>query len=230
MAYYKLKIAAGVPYRQETPGTILLIDGVDGADSVDITLVSNNGARTSIPNRRTAFKYVQRFDSVVFEAAADCVVRVFLSVNEVDLGFTNGAQVQVEGQVTVTNDSDNPIPVSVQGGTINMTATNVGISNTNAAAVPVKNQALSNIVDYNVVTIPGTAAIALISDSTLRRLRIRNSHATAVIAIGGSAVTLGNSPIRLQPGEAFIEDDAAGAAWYVITDTAGATVQLQGIK
>lgn len=229
MAFYKLKLTAGVPYRQDTAGALILIDALIGTDAVDITLVSNGATQNQIPNRKAAFKYVARYDAVIFEAPTNCEVHVFLSFNEVHLGFADGAQVSVAGTVSVTNDVGNPVAVSVTGG-VTLTASNVGISNNDAEAVPVRNQALGSIVDYAPAVIPGVMAISLVADATLRKLRFRNSHATAVIALGGASVSLDNSPIRLLPGEVFIEEDAAGASWWVISDTPGAQVQVQGLK
>lgn len=218
MAYYRLKLSANVPYTQDTPGALILIDGVDGADSVDLTLVSNNGGRTRIPDRRAAFKYVERFDSVILEASSDCVVGVFLSFSEVSLGFTNGAQVNVAGEVAVTNDAGNPIPVSVQGGDIFVTANNVGVNND-----------LKTITDFLPVDV-GTVAAVLVGDPAQKRLRVRNGHGSAVVALGGAGVTLANAAVRLLPGDVWIEEDAPGATWYAVSDTANSTVQIQGLK
>lgn len=228
MSFYKIPLTAGVPYKQETPGVLLLIDKIVGAAAVDVTLVVSGVERQKMPDRKTSFKLGTRFDAVVYTAAANCTIYVWQTFDNVSLGFTDGAQVDVSGSVAIINDVASAVPVTVTGG-VTLTATAVGINNGNAAAVPVQNQALYNIEDYAEVVIPGIAAVALISDVTLRRVRFRNSHATAILAIGGPAVSLGNCPIRLLPGDVFIEDDAAGAAWWGITDTPGATVQIQGV-
>ena len=68
------------------------------------------------------------------------------------------------------------------------------------------------------------------ADATLRRLRVRNGHATARVAIGGAGVTMENAAVVIEPGDIWIEDDAAGAAWFVVSDTAATAVQLQGLK
>ena len=68
------------------------------------------------------------------------------------------------------------------------------------------------------------------SDASLRKLRVRNRHATAILAIGGAGVTLANAAIQLQPGEVWLEDDAASAGWYAVSDTDGVKVQIQGLK
>lgn len=218
MSYYRLKLSANKPYTQDTPGALILIDSVDGADSVDITLVNTNGVRTRIPDRKAAFKYVQKFGAVTFEASADCVVGVFLSFNEVSLGFSAGAEVLVAGAVSITNDAGTAIPVSVQDGVINVTATNVGVNNN-----------LSTITNFAPVAV-GTEAAVLVGDPSQKRLRIRNGHTTAKLALGGPGVTLENSAVQILPGEVWVEDDAPGATWYAISDTIGTNVQIQGLK
>jgi hypothetical protein len=50
------------------------------------------------------------------------------------------------------------------------------------------------------------------------------------VAIGGAAVTMANAAIILRPGDIWVEDDAPGAAWYAVADTAGADVRVMGVK
>jgi hypothetical protein len=228
MSFYKLNIKAGVPYLQEAPGVLLLIDKIEGANGIDVTLVVAGNRQQKMPDRKPAFKRGTRFDGAIYESAVDCTVYVWQTFDNVSLGFSDGAQVNVLGSVGITNDGGNPVPVTVSGG-VTLNASNVSINNGNAAAVPVKSQGLFTIEDYNEVTIAGIAAVPLIADVDLRRLRVRNSHATAILVLGGAGVTLTNSPIRLLPGDVFIEEDAAGASWWAITDTPGATVQIQGV-
>jgi hypothetical protein len=232
MAYYRFQLQAGIALRAPVAGRVILLDDLGGASGLDIT--PNYGGRDlpTMPGRQKAFKFMEPFDAVTLTAPVDCNVGIFLSASDVSLGFTSGSAVSVSGgQLTIANDGTQRVPVDLAGGVVNVSATNVGVNNNNAAAVPVKNQALSTIVNFAAVTVNAAAqAVQLVSDATLRRLRIRNSHATATIAIGGAGVTLAGSPIQLGPGDMFIEEDAAGAVWYVVTDTAGATVQIQGLK
>lgn len=229
MAFYRIPLKAGVAHIQEIAGVLILIDGIDGAAGVDLTPIINGSRYATLPSRKPGFKYRTNYDAVELVAAADCEVRLFLTTNEVSLGFTDGAQVNVLGAVQVTNQAGQRIPVDIAGTNVSLSASNVGINNTDALAVPVRTQALGTIVNIAPVTV-GTAAAALVSDATLRKLRIRNSHATATIAIGGPGVTLANGAIQLLPGDVWTEDDAAGAAWFCISDTASTIVQMQGLK
>jgi hypothetical protein len=226
---YTARLKAGIPHQAPVGGRVILVDSTGAANGLDITPMKGGAELRPLPNRQKGFKYAVDFDAVVLKAAVDCDIGIFLSLTDVNLGFVDGMAVKVTGEVKVTNDNANPVPVTLQGSTVNMTATNVGVNNDNAGAVPVKNQALSTIVDV-AAKVVGVAAASVSNDATLRRLRFRNSHATAVIALGSSTVTLANSPIRLLPGDVFIEDDAAGANWYAISDTAGASLQVQGVK
>jgi hypothetical protein len=101
----------------------------------------------------------------------------------------------------------------------------------NAAALPVQKQALNTITQFATVNI-GLAASLLVSDATQRCLRIRNTHATAYLYLGTLSGGLGasNAGICIPPGGMWIEEEAAGAAWYAISDTAGTIVAIQGLK
>lgn len=229
MAYYSIPLKAGVAHVQEVPGSLILVDGIDGAAGVDVTPIVNGSRQVTMPGRKSGFKYRTQFDAVELSAAADCQVRIFLTTNDVTLGFTDGAQVNVLGAVQVTNGTDQRLPVDLSGGTVNVTANNVGISNDNSKAVPTKPKALATIVNLPAVTV-GTAAAQLVADATLERLHVRNGSDTQVIALGGPTVTLANAAVVLYPGETMIEDQAAGATWYAISDAAGATAFVMGVK
>jgi hypothetical protein len=41
---------------------------------------------------------------------------------------------------------------------------------------------------------------------------------------------MAKAAIIIGPGEMWIEDDAAGANWYAISDTAGADLRMLGVK
>ena len=43
-------------------------------------------------------------------------------------------------------------------------------------------------------------------------------------------MTMANAAIQLKPGEVWLEDDAAVAGWYAVSDTDGVKVQIQGVK
>lgn len=230
MAYYSIPLKAGVAHVQDVPGSLILVDGIVGAAGVDVTPIVNGSRQVTMPGRKAGFKYRTQYDAVELVAAADCQVRIFLTTNDVTLGFTDGAQVNVLGSVQVTNGVDARLPVDVAGGTVNVTATNVGINNTDASPVPTRRAALSQLVHLAPVAVGTGAAQQIAADATLKRLTIYNADLTARVAIGGATVTLANAAIILQPGDTWTEDQGAAINWYAVSDKAGADVRVMGAK
>ena len=231
MSYYRIPLQAGQPFKQNTAGTLLLIDSTGVANGVDVMLTRKGGSDgVTMPGRQTAFRLVEPFEGVTFTSAVDTVLGVFLSTADVQLGFVSGGAVAVPGGVVVTNTVAERVPVDVGGAVIEVTATNVGINNDNANAIPVQQQALATIVHLAPATINTGAAQALVNDATYKRLRIKNASDTQTIAIGGAGVTLANGAIILAPGDMWEEGDAAGAAWYAVADADGADVRVMGVK
>jgi hypothetical protein len=260
MQIYTENLKAGKPISLPTAGRVFLIDSITAGTGVDVTLMVNGAAAYIMPNRKTAFKCIVPFDGVQLKSAVDTTVVFFVSFDDVQIGLADGAGVNIPNGVVITNTGANPVPVAFSGTvtpvlgnvTVNNTdATAVPVAqkagtafdvtqkagasfdtqvkNTDANAIPVRSQALTTIVNIAPVTV-AAANTALISDATLKKLRIKNTHATANVAIGATGVTLASAAIVLAPGDMFIEDDAAGAAWFAISDTAGAVLAMQGLK
>lgn len=242
MGYYRIPLAANETQTIDVPGTLILVDSIEGAAGVDITPIRNGTPQRTMPGRKIAFKYRVAYDAVQLRAPANCTVSIFLTTDDVSLGFADGAQVNVLGTVAVANSPDQRVPVDLAGGTVTVSASNVGINNTpeNPVPVAVKNddtnplvvrqQPLATLVDHVAATINAGAAQLLVSDPTFKRLRVRNASAAAIIAIGGTSVSIANAAILLQPGDMWCEDDAAGAAWYAVSDVGGADVRVMGVK
>jgi hypothetical protein len=234
MKSYNEFMAAGVPVTLTIGGRLLYIQRSSGGAVLDITFHNGNGTQTvSAVGKGFKAGPVGGFDTITFKAAQDSTVEFIITDGDVNAQFDDASTIigNDDGQaLPIRMPAGQRLPVDLAGGTVNVTATNVGINNTNAGAIPVKSQALTTIVDHDPAVIGTGAAQLLISDATFRRLRVRNAHATAVVALGGSAVTLANAAIVLQPGDIWAEDDAAGAAWYAVSDTAGADVRVVGIK
>lgn len=230
MSYYQFRLQAGVPFRVNVSGKLILVDDVDGAAGVDITPIRGGSNQRTMPKRKKAFKFWIDYDAIELQADAACTVSMFLSFTDVSLGFADGALVNVAGGVSVLNGPDSRVPVDVAGGVVNVTADNVGVSNTDANPVPVKLQAFANLVHLPAVAVNTGAAQAVVADATLKRLRLRNESSTARIAVGGAGVTMANAAIILEPGDTFIESDAAGASWFAVSDTNGASLRVMGVK
>jgi hypothetical protein len=268
MSYRTVVLKAGVPVQLNVKGKVILIDDTGAAEGVDITPISAGSSHPKMPKRQKAFKYFVDYDGVELEAADDCTISLFLSQTDVSLGFASGALVNVLGGVSVLNDPDNRVPVDtgggaviiangaqnrvpvdIGGGVVQVTADNVGISNTDATAIPMRQRAadvfavkqpatevfavqeklLTALVDIAPVVV-GIASVALVGDASLKRLRVRNTHATARVALGGVGVTMANAAVVLEPGDMWTEDAAPGAEWFAVSDTAGVNVTMQGVK
>lgn len=215
-------------------GNVVVPDGVsvvnDLAHSIPVTLTSSSNT-TPIPVSLASIR--------VNNTAGQAIPVSFA-----------GTVSPVLGVVTVDNTNAEAIPVLQKpgevfevhvnnAGPLAVSLTETKINNSDAQAVPVvqKAGAVFSVKDVPCDTITnfapvtaGLAAVALVADATQRRLRIRNAHGSALVAIGGLGVTMASGAVVLAPGDIWTEDAAAGAAWYVVSDTAGAPVQVQGLK
>lgn len=227
---YQYVLKAGMPTQASVQGKMILVDEIVGADGIDITPVLNSSNQRTMPRRKKAFKCWTDYDAVILESDTDCTVLIWLARSDVSLGFADGANVNVQGGVSIVNDQGSRVPVDLAGGTVNVTADNVGISNADDKPVPVKNQALSTLVDNAAVVVNTGAAQMVLAQPTYRRVRFKNAHATAKIALGGAGVTMAKAAIILEPGDVWVEDDAAGATWYAVSDTNGADLRILGVK
>ena len=255
MKSYSEALLANVPVTMPIAGRVFYLKESSGGEVLSVELVRGFSESSKIERVGKGLRLTPAtpFSGVRLTASANTNIEFIITDGDVDIKFSDdeiiigntitepvpvmtppgeplevafvGTLEPVLGVVTVDNTDAEAIPVQQKIGTV----FDVAVTNANADAVPVQQQALSTIDDKAPVTV-GTSATALVSDATLKRLRIRNSHATAVIAIGGAGVTLANGAVQLQPGDVFLEEDAAGADWYAISDTAGTVVQVQGLK
>lgn len=219
MSFYRIPLLAGVPFRHDVPGKLLLIDSPGVAEAVDVALIINGTPGTTMTGRASGFRNVAPFDGIVFTAAVDTVMTVFVSFENVDLG-TN--------KIEISNPLARPVPVTFTQQIVPLGS--VTVSNPNATAVYVQQQALAVIVDHAAGVINTGAAQLLIADPTYKRLRVKNASPVARVALGGASMTMANAAIILEPGDSWTEDDAAGASWYATSDTAGADVRVMGVK
>lgn len=119
--------------------------------------------------------------------------------------------------------------VAVSSGTLQTTAGSVtAITNTDASPAVTRAAKLATVSTGTQAV--GTTAVQLNADVDLKKIIVRNNHATAQIGIGLAGVTLASAPILLQPNDVWIEDRAAGAAWYAISDLAGGSIAFTKAK
>lgn len=76
----------------------------------------------------------------------------------------------------------------------------------------------------------GVAATALVAaDATRKALRFTNAGASDIY-IGGAGVTVASGAVKIGPGQTWIEDQAAPAAWYGVSSAAAQTLKIQELK
>lgn len=81
--------------------------------------------------------------------------------------------------------------------------------------------------DVAPATVGAGAASVLAGSATRQRIIFTADTANGGdIYLGGSGVTTVNSAIKLAAGESWIEERAAGAAWYAIASAAGQTLRI----
>jgi hypothetical protein len=222
-SFYQLTLKANTASTLNVQGKLILVDKVEGADGVDITPVLNSSTGRTMPGRKQAFKAWIDYDTVILQAAVDCIVSLWLSNTDVSLGFADGASVNVAGGVSILNDAAHRVPVDLSGGTVTVTADNVGVNNDESKPIPVRVAPLAGLVHLAPVAVGVAVAalpVAAANAKAWRKLHMRNESADATIAVGGAGVTMANATILIGPGETWIEDDAAGAAWYAVASKA----------
>lgn len=226
MSYQKINMEAGVPYRVGIAGKMILIDDIGLSNGVDVRVLRQGTPDTVIPKRKAAFRMITPYDDVLLTTNVNTTIGVFLSEFEVELGYVDRAAVTIPDGVRVNSTEADPVYTRLSA-PINIG--DVRVNNTNAQAIPVQKQALSVIVDGAVVPI-GSVRAALVSDATLKILRIRNGDVNGTLYLGGAGVTALNAAVVLAPGDMWEEQSAAGAAWFAVSDGPTISVKIQGIK
>lgn len=78
------------------------------------------------------------------------------------------------------------------------------------------------------VSLGVTATLILTGDATRRRLILTNPTTnTGAIALGGPSLTAANAARWLEPGDSYIETDAAPAAVYGLADVAEEEINIE---
>jgi hypothetical protein len=109
----------------------------------------------------------------------------------------------------------------------NSIVSTVTISATDAAALPMRPQALSTAPSSQATV--GTTVASVVNNALNKKIIFRNaSTGGQTIAIDMvNTVTTANSPFLLNPGDQWIEDECAAKQWYAIASAAGATLNIQ---
>lgn len=85
------------------------------------------------------------------------------------------------------------------------------------------------VTDLEPVVVGVAATVLLAASATRKTARFYNGGAVDVY-LGGAGVTTANGALKIPAGSAWVEDNAAGAAWYGISGTAGQSVRIQEVN
>jgi hypothetical protein len=241
-----INLAAGQSLPAQVKGLVLQMIST-GEEAVTVQFMQGGRIAYTVNNVTTGWrlKPVGGFDSVIFTAGANATsVQAIATNGDIDI------QVLEVGS-TIANTAGNPVPVSLVAepgapvpvtidGTVTvtgveLTATNVGISNTPADPVPVQtaiNETVATVAPV-VVAANATGTALLAADATRRGVRFYapQTNAGPVAILPDNAHGFANAAIVLYPGDFWNENEASGAAWYASTPAGtGATVNMQTVK
>jgi hypothetical protein len=271
-------LTPGLPSQFQMKGTVLQILSSGNSAGLTVQFIKGSQVAYTLEDVVTGWKMTPPggFDSVTIMSATGDTISGIITGGDVDIQIlslnaeivnTSANPVPVSlvsepgqpVQVTITGvTSGNPLPVAIDGGSVSLNATNVGINNTSANPVPVQLQTdaeASPIPVSGTVTIGNTAGapvpvqalpaattpsdiaqvavtvagVALVAASATRKgLRVLNSGSGRLAITGAAATTFANAALVLNPGDFWNETEAPGAAWYAISDT-GTTANLQAV-
>ncbi|KRB70495.1 hypothetical protein [Noviherbaspirillum sp. Root189] len=126
-------------------------------------------------------------------------------------------------RIDITNATAQTIKIMVLDGDGGYDHFNVDLTSALANLRIEQASTVNQIAAVNV----GTVATALVAASALRKgLRFTNDG-SADVYLGGAGVTVAGGAIKIASGQTWIEDQAAPAAWYGISASAGQSVRIQ---
>lgn len=219
MQTYDERIAPGSALKITITGSIFYIKSSSAGEVLTVEFVNGSAQGAKVQGVGKGFKAspAARFDGVRITTTVETQVEFIISDGEIDFAFNTD-------EIIIGNDDSKALPVRVPAGQRLPVSLDADI---NIGVVSVENN-LTVIVDSAPVAVGQVAAI-ISSDPTLKKLRMKNVSNIAMILVGGPNVELG-SPIMLNPGDTYFEDDAAGATLYAVANMPGAFLQLQGLK
>jgi hypothetical protein len=110
-------------------------------------------------------------------------------------------------------------------GTVSVSSGTVGVSGVVYTALD-QNYAQ---VERGVSSVGVSVTQVVPGEASRRALRFRNAG-TREIVLGGVNVTFGGGPLRLAPGDIWVEKVAAAAAWYAVSDQEGQLLQSCDVR
>lgn len=219
MQTYDERIAPGSALKITITGSIFYIKSCLAGEVLTVEFVNGTAQGAKVQNVGKGFKAApaSRFDGVRITSTVETQVEFIISDGEIDFAFNTD-------EIIIGNDDSKALPVRVPAGQRLPVSLDADI---NIGVVSVENN-LNTIVDAAPLAV-GMSATTISNDPALKKLRIKNVSNLAYISIGGAQVEMG-SPIVLEPGALYIEDDAAGAHLYAVATGPDAFLQIQGLK
>lgn len=211
-------LTAGQRVKIDTAGRFFLLVDTGAASSIEVKLDLPGQNDELIQQARAGFRarlMTARFARVFLMAAVDCQVEIIISDNDVDFSFRDGAE------INATIVGPLPVPVANDRGSVANPVNVVGATINDAPAT-----ALNNLAQ---VACGPVAAVVKPANVNSRRARFTNFGPDAV-ALGGAGITWATRCVVLDPGDTWVEDNAANLAWSAITDAGkAATVGVQEV-
>lgn len=260
MQNINLTLAAGVPQYVPIAGKVAVILSADQGNGLTLDFNTGNAVAATVrgmgPGARIA--PVGGFSGVTVTAAEAGAVSMIVTNGDIDIQVTQQTAQVANGDlqaIPVRTPAGTRLAVDIGGGSVEVTATNVSISNDAAHPVPVslvsepgapvavtvgatvttletKAQTAGTVAPVAVAAnATGTALLA--ADATRRAVRFYNPQSSAgpVAITPDNATVFANAAIVLYPGDFWNDTDAPGAAWYASAPAAtGATVNIQTVK
>lgn len=163
--------AVGTGYNAPLGGRAFIVQSCDAGNSLTITLTDRSGKQYTAVGVGPGFKAVPRmgFDRVAITTNADANVSFIVSDGDVDL---QNNQVNV----VVANSAAAPVPVTIAGGSVNVTASNITVANTVANPVPVELHTSDITLPVSLSSLPALPA----GSNSIGTVNIGNSAAAPV--------------------------------------------------
>lgn len=144
------------PFPQK--GTVLQILSSGNSAGLTIQFMRGSQVQDTVNGVLTGWKLTPQggFDGLTIQSATGDTISGIVTGGDVDVQV-------LETVAQITNTTANPVPVTLEGTTVNMTATNVGINNTSANPVPVSivNEPGAPFAVSGTVGISGTVPVTL---------------------------------------------------------------------
>jgi len=230
MQNINVSLKPGVPMPFQVKGTILQI--LSSGDSAGLTVQFFQGGRVAytINDVMTGWKLKPQggFDALAIASATADTISAIVTAGDVDIQILNNESV-------VTNTAANPVVVTLDGGSVNVSASNVGINNTDENPVPVS---LVSDVDGTAlpVTVGNTSAnpvpVSLVSEPGAPVAVTVGNAAGNPVPVSGS-MTIGNgtnAPVPVSIIESVQIDASSVTASdpLAVEEVAGAQRALTG--